>query len=203
MSVTTTPVVTALAVPVVAGFSFTVGAKVAKIDLLMFPPSGKSWTMMMDQIRESGDRTDKATPRGFNHPCQTDDLRCDHQGLIMKDYVNTQVQLGGRTKSVTRGDPSKESTTVSQVNVNVACYSTKGMFNDALAKAHDYSWKTKNVVQLETNSPAVFRVAPVGVLNFKCNQCGKLYNAVDSIELGLRLGGFPPRCNCGGTPVRY
>jgi hypothetical protein len=200
MSQTLTP--PAQALPIVQGLTFRRLERVAKIDKLIKTPNQKSWAAMLEQIRLTGDMTSATTKSGRNHPCQTADLRCDHQGEIGGGYINTQVQLGGSDVRIERTD-AKQSTSVTQVNVHPAAYRSP-LIKDALARAHDWSFATGWVAQIDpvVNAAPVQPTGPTRPSTFTCNKCGATYQALDSIALGVSLGGFPARCRCGGTPTR-
>jgi len=194
------------AVPLVQGFTIAVGGPIPNIDYFKpeNTPNNRQWQAMVAQIRESGDRTDKTTPRGRNHPCQTDDLRCDHQGEAGK-YVNTQVQVGGREKNYQRGKYKNhdECTTVSHVMIAAAAYG-KGLVKECLAQAHDHSFRTRRTVTVDVaaSTAPVAQAVQAGPMNFVCANCGARTVALDAVSLGLRVGGYPPRCRCGGPFVR-
>jgi hypothetical protein len=187
--------------PIVQGLTLRALGPVRKIAQLILKPKPSSWAAILQQIRETGDKTSGTTKRGANHPCQTGDLRCDHQGEIDGNYINTQVQLGGSITEVERTKPT-QSTSVTQVNVHYQAYNSP-LIKDALARAHDWSYATGFVAQIDP--VAVARTTVVVATRpsaFTCNGCGKKYVAMDNIALGLALGGYPPRCTCGGTPTR-
>src|ERR1700728_1492084 len=121
--------------PTVQGFTFTVGGKIAKIDKLLYQPSPQHVTQLLALILQKGS------------PCETAYLRCDDQGEY-RGYVNTQCQLGGSETYVERNEASKQSTSFTQVNIafkgrqNALC-------NQALRDAHDYSYRTRNVVTVD------------------------------------------------------
>jgi len=129
MPVPTTPL------PSVQGFTFTVGSAIAKIDKLLFSPDPDHVDELLTLVLQKGS------------PCETDHLRCDDQGEF-RGYVNTQFQLGGKEDYIKRSDPSKQSTSFTQVNVSVAAR-RHNLCNQALRDAHDYSYHTGKVVTVD------------------------------------------------------
>lgn len=198
--------------PRVQGFTFTDGPKVPNSDRFREDnkPNERDWQAMLAQLRESGDATVNTTDSGPNHPCQTENLRCDHQGGVTgTDLINTQVQVGG-IKRYARKDykGGKESTTVTVVHIDSACY-TNPMVKEALAQAHDYSFRTTKVVvvklaegtaKVTTSTKAVSR-------SFTCRKCGKKYEAEDEIALSNKvrdkqgLNSYPASCGNSGCSI--
>jgi hypothetical protein len=146
--------------PVVAGFKFAVGAKVAKIDKLLFWPKPGDVTELLQLVQQQGS------------PCETAKLRCDDQGEQGGNYVRTQFQLGGSEERVNRSDPSNQSTSFTQVNVSFASR-RHPMCNMALMHAHKYSYNTQNVVTIdvleEKASPGISKTSITA--NYICSNC--------------------------------
>ncbi len=192
--------------PQVQGFAFQEGGTIPNSD--KFDPSnrpnGRQWQAMLARIRESGDKTSETTHSGSNHPCQTDDYRCDHQGGVSgTDRINTQVQVGGvnhYTRKKYKG--TNESTSVTVVHISSAAYAN-GLVNEALAQAHDYSFKTNKVVVLTSSggSSSVSTTTTRRSRSFTCGKCRKQFEAPDAIELGVRLGSYPPSCGKDGCSI--
>jgi hypothetical protein len=201
-------------VPRVQGFTFTEGSPIPNLKFFNpgNKPGGTKWQQMLTRIRETGDKTSETTGRGENHPCQTDDLRCDHQGGVSgTDLINTQVQLGG-VKMYPRGKygGGNESTSVTVVHIDSACY-FNSMVKEALAQAHDYSLKTGKVVvvKLAGGTAKVETTGTVVSRSFTCRKCLKRYEAEDEIALSNKvrdkqgLNSYPASCgNSGCSLVR-
>lgn len=190
-------------VPRVQGFIFTEGPPIPNLKFFNpgNKPGGTKWQQMLTRIRETGDKTSETTGRGENHPCQTEDLRCDHQGGVSgTDLINTQVQLGG-VKTYPRGKygGGNESTSVTVVHIDSACY-FQPMVKEALAQAHDYSLKTNKVVVLKLANTTSTSIAnnnnssPARTRSFTCQTCRKNFAAASAIDLGVKLGSYPPSC---------
>jgi hypothetical protein len=196
------------ALPQVQGFVFSVGETIPNSNKFQpkNTPNGKQWLAMLDRIRESGDKTSDTTHQGKNHPCQTEDYRCDHQGGVTgTTLINTQVQVGGTTnykRETYKG--GQESTTVSVVHIDAAAYTNK-LVNEALAQAHDHSFKTNKVVVLRlsggSSSVATSSTSTARSRSFTCRKCGKNYQAPDAIELGVKLNSYPPSCGKEGCAI--
>ncbi|WP_291297338.1 hypothetical protein [Elioraea sp.] len=200
--------------PRVQGFTFTEGAKITNSERFdpTNAPNGRQWQAMLAKLRESGDATANTTDSGKNHPCQTEDYRCDHQGGVTgTDLINTQVQVGG-VKRYTRKDykNGKESTSVTVVHIDSDCYANP-MVKEALAQAHDYSFRTTKVVvvKLAEGAAKVTTTSKAVSRSFTCRKCGKKYEAEDEIALSNKvrdkqgLNSYPASCgNSGCSLVR-
>jgi hypothetical protein len=152
--------VTATPLPAVAGFTFTIGGKVAKIDKLIYSPDSGHVDELLALVLVKGS------------PCETAYLRCDDQGEYGK-YVNTQFQLGGSETYVKRTDASKQSTSFTQANISFDARRHK-MANQALRAAHDYSYRTQKVVVIDLAPGAAtvgFGQGNAGVINLSCSNC--------------------------------
>jgi hypothetical protein len=157
--------------PTVQGFTFTPGGKIAKIDQLLYQPSPQHLTQLLALILKKGS------------PCETAYLRCDDQGEY-RGYVNTQCQLGGSELQVDRKDPSKESTSFTQVNIAFKARQN-ALCNQALRDGHDYSYRTRTVVTIDLAAGT----ATVGITKkqlsvISCSACGFTKNSDD----------VPPKC---------
>lgn len=148
-------VIVAATLPSVAGFTFTVGGKIAKIDALLFQPDPGHFRTLIDLIQTNGS------------PCKTPNLRCDDQGEY-GGYVNTQGQLGGTEDYVERNKPT-QSTSFSQVNVSFAAR-RNGLCNQALSDAHEYSYRTQKVVTIDLAAGTATQVVTSKKF-FKCSNC--------------------------------
>ncbi len=177
-------------------FICEVGENIAKIDKVIRVVSVQEMNEMLDQIRETGDRTATKTKSGQNHPCQTATLRCDHQGCTSGGLINTQIQIGGSEERAERKDSSKESTSINQVNVQSECY-LHSSIKSVLASAHDHSWRIRKVLILTAKAKAVVNNSTQygKPRYFHCIECNASYGPVMShAELGLDTGSYPPRC---------
>ncbi|WP_144299774.1 hypothetical protein [Elioraea rosea] len=196
------------ALPQVQGFTFQEGGTIPNSDKFdpTNRPNGRQWQAMLAQIRETGDKTSETTHSGSNHPCQTDDYRCDQQGGVSgTDRINTQVQVGG-VNYYTRKKykNANESTSVTVVHISSAAYGNS-LVKEALAQAHDYSFKTNKVVVLTlsggSSSVATSSTSTARSRSFTCRKCGKNYQAPDAIELGVKLNSYPPSCGKVGCSI--
>jgi hypothetical protein len=161
----------AATLPTVQGFTFTVGGKIAKIDKLLYQPSQQHVTQLLALILKNGS------------PCETPYLRCDDQGEY-RGYVNTQCQLGGSEEYVERNDASKQSTSFTQVNI-VFKARQNALCNQALRDAHDYSYRTRNVVTIDlAGGTATVGIAKKQIAVITCSECGYTKNSDD----------VPPKC---------
>jgi GNAT superfamily N-acetyltransferase len=154
-------IVTAPPLPNIAGFNFTIGGTITKISMLMYTPDPQHVVELIDLIRTKG------------VPCQTAYLRCDRQGDFSQIYINTQCQLGGSEVFVKRTEPSKQSTTFTQVNIHIKAWDHK-MVGLALSAAHHYSCHTQKVVTIDLAAgSAVVGVgkSSAGVINLSCSLC--------------------------------
>src|SRR5579875_1323945 len=121
--------------PTVQGFTFKATGPIAKIDKLMFEPDPTHWNELLALILSKG------------VPCETAHLRADYQGDFGK-YVNTQCQLGGSETYVKRNEPSKQSTSFTQVNISFGARKNV-LANQALRDAHRYSYATRRAVVID------------------------------------------------------
>jgi predicted Zn-ribbon and HTH transcriptional regulator len=157
--------------PSVQGFTFTVGTKIAKINKLLYPPEPQHLTELLALILKNGS------------PCKTEYLRCDDQGEF-RGYINTQCQLGGSEDYVKRSDPSKESTSFTQVNIAVKARQN-ALGNQALRDAHDYSYRTRNVLTVDLAAgTATVGITKKQIAVITCSACGYSKNSDD----------VPPKC---------
>lgn len=198
--------------PRVQGFTFTEGAAIPNSGRFKPEnrPNARQWQAMLAQLRETGDATVNTTEAGPNHPCQTQDYRCDHQGGVSgTDMINTQVQVGG-VKRYTRGDykGGKESTSVTVVHIDSAAY-LNPLVKEALAQAHDYSFRTNKVVvvTLAGGTATVGTASAITTRSFTCRKCGKKYEAEDEIALSIKvrdkagLNSYPASCGNSGCSI--
>jgi predicted Zn-ribbon and HTH transcriptional regulator len=157
--------------PTVQGFTFTVGGRIAKIDKLIYAPSPQHVTQLLALILQNGS------------PCKTEYLRCDDQGEY-RGYVNTQCQLGGSEDYVQRTDPSKQSTSFTHVNIAVKARQNP-LSHQALRDAHDYSYRTRNVVTIDlAGGTATVGITKKQIAVITCSKCGYSKNSDD----------VPPKC---------
>jgi predicted Zn-ribbon and HTH transcriptional regulator len=170
------------ALPTVAGFTFTVGGKIAKIDKLLYQPNAQHLTELLALILKNGS------------PCKTEHLRCDDQGEY-GGYVNTQCQLGGSDDYVERSDASKQSTSFSQVNIAFKARQNP-LSNQALRDAHDYSYRTRKVVTIDlAGGTAAVGITKKQLGVIKCSNCSFTKNSDD-------VPARCPQCKKSGTVTK-
>ena len=173
--------------PSVAGFTFKTAGRIAKIDKLVFQPAQPDVDELLALILRVG------------VPCKTDMLRCDNQGTTSGGYANTQCQLGGGDDYVARSDPSKQSTSFTQVNISPRAFNHP-LAGQALRDAHDYSYRTRNVVTVElaqgTASVGVDR-SSVASKTLACSACKfrKTLPGTATVEIPAKC----PQCKKAGT----
>jgi hypothetical protein len=176
-------------------FICQVGEQIVKIDKLIRQPTIGEMNLMLEKIRQTGERTATTTKRGPNHPCQVATLRCDHQGFTSEGLTNTQIQLGGSEQNVERN--ANQSTSVTQVNLAGECY-LHSSIKSVLAMAHDHSWRNRKVINLYLKGkPVVDNSTQFGTpRTYICVDCGENYGPVTSLaNLSLITGSYPARCS--------
>lgn len=144
----------------VQGFSFTIGADITKLDKLIRVPEAEEVAELLALMLTKG------------VPCETATLRCDIQGGTKKStYSNTQCQLGGSEEYVKRSNPSKQSTSFTQVNITPAALNNPNN-GQALRNGHDYSYRTGKVVIIElAQGAATLGTTASTVYTISCSNC--------------------------------
>jgi len=158
-------------------------------------PEGRKLTNILEKIEMNANALSSTTRAGKNHPCQTENYRCDHQGSYADGaaYCNTQMQLGGE-KQYKRGKvgTALESTSVSEVHIDSACFGRPG-FELAARRAHELSTTRKKVVILKLGEGQM----AVGPAEPRHHFCGHCRYDMGAVGMPTSLFGVKLCPNCG------